>query len=307
MTKRALLFPGQGAQSVGMGADFHERSAAAHELFAEADEVLGFSLSKLCFEGPESELTRTDVAQCAIYVTSAAAVVALETEGRLDRGAIDGAAGLSLGEYTALWSAGCFGFADGLRLVRKRGVAMQEASEAAPSGMVSLLGADEAKGEEVAAAAREGGVLVVANLNAPGQVVLSGDLAACERVPAAAKAAGLRRAIPLKVAGAFHSPLMEPARAALEEALASTTINDPTFPVWTNVTAAPVSGADDIRARLAEQVVKPVRWEDSMRAMIAAGFEAFQEPPPGRVLAGLMKKIDGERAVSALAAEETAS
>lgn len=280
-----------------MGQDWHAAHPVARERFAEADEVLGFALSKICFEGPEAELVRTDHAQPAILATSVAAIESLVADGRLDLAAVQAAAGLSLGEYTALWAAGALSFADALRLVHRRGAAMQRASEARPSGMVSLLGADRETAEAVCEAARGDDVLVVANLNAPGQVVVSGDLAACERAPAAAKEVGLRRAIPLKVAGAFHSPVMEPARAELVEALADVEVKVPRFPVYSNVNAAPHETPDSIRVTLATQVVAPVLWEASMRRMVADGFGPFVEPPPGNVLGGLMRKIESAATV----------
>ena len=295
-----VLFPGQGAQKVGMADELLDHHAAARELFDKADEVLGYSLSTLCREGPEEELTRTDRAQSAIYVTSAAAVVAAEAKGSFKCSTAVATAGLSLGEYTALWFAGALSFEDGLRLVHRRGSAMQAASEAVPSGMVSLLGADRPLAEKVCDQARGDGVLVVANLNSPGQVVVSGDQEACSRVPHIAKELGLRRAIPLKVAGAFHSPLMGPACKALESALVDTPITDPRIKVFSNVTGAPVGGADEIRDILAKQVVSPVLWENSMRAMLADGVNVFHEPPPGRTLAGMMKKIDRDADVNEL-------
>ncbi|MEE2713555.1 MAG: ACP S-malonyltransferase, partial [Planctomycetota bacterium] len=300
----AILFPGQGAQSVGMGAALCERHPAARAIFDEADDVLGYSLSSICFEGPADELIRTDRAQPAIYVTSVAAVKALEEAGQLDRDGFGASAGLSLGEYTACWFAGVFSFADGLRVVQRRGTAMQEACNLEPSGMVSLIGADRDKAEAVCDAARGDDVLVVANLNSPGQVVLSGSQAACERAQGAAKELGIRRAIPLKVAGAFHSPLMETARASLEAALADADICDARVPVYSNVTAAPTQSSDDIRGLLARQVVNPVLWESSMRQLVSDGMTDAAEPPPGTVLAGLMKKIAPDVSVAALSTEE---
>lgn len=297
MKPAAVLFPGQGSQSPGMGRDFCDRFPAAARVFAEANDVLGYDLRRLCFEGPADELTLTTHAQAAIYTCSAAVAVVLRERG-LDSG-VTAAAGLSLGEYTALWYAGAYSFADGLRLVKRRGAAMQAASDSPRSGMVSLLGADRATAEKVAAAARGDGVLVVANLNAPGQIVLSGDLEACGRVPAVAKEAGVRRAMPLAVAGAFHSPLMAPAQAELERALQDTRISDPRLPVVSNVTAKPVRTAAEIRALLARQVTQPVLWEDSMKTLRELGCERFLEPAPGTVLSGLAKKnLDGIETVN---------
>ncbi len=284
----AILFPGQGAQFPGMGKDFAAFAPEAARLFDEANDVLGYDIKSLCFEGPADQLTLTTHAQPAIYITSAAVTMAMSAAGRL--GNVGAAAGLSLGEYTALWFAGVFTFADGLRLVKRRGTAMQAASDFPPSGMVSLVGADRATAYRVADAARGGGVLVVANINAPGQIVLSGDKEACGRVPDAAKELGVRRAIPLQVAGAFHSPLMEPARAALLEALAATPMQDPRIPVVSNVTAKAVTSALDARRQLEAQVVAPVLWEDSMKELRSMGFTKFLEPAPGAVLTALLRK-----------------
>ncbi len=288
MKSTAVLFPGQGSQSPGMGRDFCERFPSAARVFAEANDVLGYDLRRLCFEGPADQLMLTTHAQAAIFTCSAAVAVVLRERG-LDAG-VTAAAGLSLGEYTALWFAGAYSFADGLRLVKRRGAAMQAASDSPRSGMVSLLGADRATAENVATAARGDGVLVVANVNAPGQIVLSGDLAACGRVPAAAKELGVRRAIPLAVAGAFHSPLMAPAQAELERALSETAISDPRLPVVSNVTGKPVRTAAEIRGLLARQVTQPVLWQDSMQTLRELGCERFLEPAPGTVLTGLAKK-----------------
>jgi [acyl-carrier-protein] S-malonyltransferase len=285
----AILFPGQGAQTVGMGKDFASAHPGARRVFDEADEILGYALSRLCFEGPAADLTLTSHAQPAIFATSVAVVAVLRERGLLD--GVTAAAGLSLGEYTAVHFAGFLSFEDALRLVKRRADAMQAASDRVRSGMVSLLGADEATARRIADEARGDGVLVVANLNAPGQVVLSGDLEACGRVPAVAREAGVRRATPLQVAGAFHSPLMEPARLELEAALADVRIADPGVPVVSNVTAAAVTGAAEIRNLLARQLTSPVRWEESVRALGAMGCRRFLEPAPGSVLTGLARRI----------------
>lgn len=303
MSAYALLCPGQGAQAVGMGRAWYDASAAARETFAAADAVLGFPLSKLCFEGPAEELTRTDNAQVAIYVTSVAAVRGARESGRVREEDCQAAAGLSLGEYTALHLAGSFDFESGVRLVRVRGEAMQAASEAAASGMVSLIGADEEKATALCEAARQGGVLVVANLNAPGQVVISGDREACTRAVAEARRHGIRRAVALDVAGAFHSPLMAPAQERLNAALAETVISDPQVPVWANATARVVRGAEEVREALGRQLTAPVRWAESLQGLLQTGIERFYEPEPGRVLAGLMRKIDAGAQVEPLAAE----
>lgn len=284
--------PGQGAQVVGMGADFAARSAAARGLFEQADEVLGFSLSKLCFEGPIEELTRTDVAQPAIYTCSLAALAAFEEE----HGAIEAtaAAGLSLGEYTALAATGAIGFADGLRLVRLRGAAMQEASDALPSGMTSVMGLDRAALDPLCAsiAAETKAICQVANLNSPGQIVVSGENAALDVFDVRVKEAGARRAMRLPVAGAFHSEVMRPAADKLQAALNEVEFQTASCPVWQNATAEASCEPAVLKANLAAQLTAPVRWEESFAAMAqAVGDTAFLEPAPGRVLAGLARKI----------------
>ena len=277
-----------------MGLKAATRWPAAAAVFRRADDLLDFSLSAVCHRGPAEVLTCTANAQAAIFVTSVAVLEGRREAGLFEPAHFQATAGLSLGEYTALWFAGVVSFDAGLMLVRRRGLAMQAAADAMPSGMTSLVGADRATAERVCERARESGILVVANLNAPGQVVLSGDKAALARVPQAAAAEGVRRVIALAVAGAFHSPVMASASAALETAIAATTFSSPRIPVYSNVTARPVSGVDEIRSLLARQVVAPVLWEASMRQLAADGFTEFAEPPPGRVLAALARKtLDG--------------
>jgi [acyl-carrier-protein] S-malonyltransferase len=285
----AVLFPGQGAQAVGMGKDFAAAFGAARAVFQEAGKVLGYDLAKICFDGPADDLTLTTHAQPAIYATSVAVVTVLRERGLL--GEVKAAAGLSLGEYTAVHFAGCLSFADGLRLVKRRGAAMQAASDRVKSGMVSLLGADLETATEIADKARGAGVLVVANVNGGGQIVLSGDLEACARVPEVAKALKVRRVTQLQVAGAFHSPLMEPARIELEQALKDVPIKDATIPVVSNASALPVTKAADIRAMLAKQLTSPVLWEQSVQQLRKLGCTRFVEPAPGAVLAGLARRI----------------
>ncbi len=291
--------PGQGAQDVGMGKDFAAASPAARALFERADQILGLPLSRLCFEGPLQELTATDVAQPAIFVTSMAALAALEeAAGEPLRPRM--AAGLSLGEYTALTAAGVLSFEDGLRLVRQRGAAMQRASEALPSSMSSVLGLERAVCERVCAeaAAATGKICQVANLNAPGQIVVSGELAALDDFEPRAKASGAKRVIRLNVAGAFHSEVMRPAARELERELGNVEFRPARCPVWQNATAAPATAPHELRAQLAAQLTAPVRWEESFRAMTAAASGAsFLEPAPGRVLAGLARKIAPEAKV----------
>jgi [acyl-carrier-protein] S-malonyltransferase len=289
---RAILFPGQGAQHVGMGREFHAASAAARALFERADRVLGIELTRFCFEGPEEKLAATDICQPAIFVCSAAIVAALEERGGFHRADFAAAAGLSLGEYTALWFAGALEFDDALRLVRTRGEAMQRASLASPSGMLALLGASEAQAQAACDRHRGSDVLQPANYLGPGNIAVSGSKPALERLAAHAREDGIRRAIPLKVAGAFHSPLMQPAVAELEAAFARVQISPPRIPVWSNVTAEPHGSLPELRATLMRQVTAPVLWERSVRAIVARGMHEFFEPGPGAVLSGLVGKIE---------------
>ena len=285
---RALVFPGQGAQYVGMAAGFATAVPAAGALLTQADAILGFSLSAVIANGPEAELTRTDLSQPAILVASLMAYEALKSK----VGAIEAAAvgGLSLGEYTALVAAGALDFADAVKLVRLRGEAMQAAAEAVPSGMVALIGPDEATAEKLCVAARQGEVLQVANLNATGQVVISGTKAACDRAIALAKDHGIRRAMALPVAGAFHSDLMAPAAERLKAALAATTFRTPRIPVYANVHAKPVTDAAEIPRLLVRQLTNPVRWADSVVAMQAAGISEFWEIGPNKHLSGMIAR-----------------
>src|SRR5262245_55322071 len=290
---RAILFPGQGAQHVGMGREFHDASAAARAIFERADRTLAIPLTKLCFEGPAEALAETDVCQPAILTCSVAIVAALEERGALKRSDFACAAGLSLGEYTALWFAEALAFEDALRLVRTRGEAMQRASEAAPSGMLALLGASEEQARAVCSKHAQGDVLQPANFLGPGNVAVSGSKAALERVVAKAREDGIRRAVALKVAGAFHSPLMQPAVPVLEAAFARVTLAPPSIPVVSNVTAQPHGDLDSLRKTLMRQITAPVLWERSIRSMIERGVRDFFEPGPGSVLTGLVGKIDG--------------
>lgn len=296
---QVVLCPGQGAQAPGMGRDFAERFPEARAVFDRADEALGFPLSATLFGGSDDEVNRTDVCQPGIFTVTAAIWTVLCERKRIDPTALRAAIGLSLGEYTAHWIAGTISFEDCVRLTRRRGEAMQAASDACPSGMGAVLGLERDGCEAVCAAVRaEGGTVVVANLNAPGQVVISGEKGALARASERILAAGAKRVVPLKVAGAFHSPVMEPARAALVEALARVTLRDPRIPVISNVTASPVTTAAAARDTLARQVVSPVLLETSIRNVIADGVRAFCEPGPGRTLAGFVRKIDREVAVA---------
>lgn len=296
MTKRAMLFPGQGAQHPGMGRDIVEQVPAARRVMDIAREVLGFDLAALCFDGPDTELRRTDVCQPAILATSAAVIEALKATKGLAPSQFAATAGLSLGEYTALWFCGSLALEDALRLVRRRGQAMQDASTRQPSGMLSLVGATREQAHELVRVASDSGVIVAANYLGPGGIALAGDTAAIAAAEAKAKDCGVRRCVRLEVAGAFHSPLMAPATAALRDALANVTIRPPTIPFATNVTGDFVSDPERIREHLAAQVTSSVLWEDTMLRFTAAGIDGFVEPAPGKVLTGLMRKLAPEAA-----------
>jgi [acyl-carrier-protein] S-malonyltransferase len=289
----AILCPGQGAQRVGMGQEWIRASPQARHVFDAAEArlggALGAPLAALCAAGPAERLDRTDICQVAIFVTSVACFRALEA--RPEGLEVAGAGGLSLGEYTALHLAGAISFADTLDLVALRGRAMQDAADRTRGGMVALIGADVAQAEQVCARARAGDVLVCANVNAPGQVVLSGHQSACERAAAEAERAGLRASV-LPVAGAFHSPLMAPAADRLAGALERTPIAPPRCPVPANVTGEPhESDPASIRRRLVEQLTSAVRWEACARNLASLGA-TMHELAPGRTLAGLMRRID---------------
>jgi [acyl-carrier-protein] S-malonyltransferase len=276
-----------------MGVLWAERSPAARAVFDRANEALGYDLYALCAEGPADKLTRTDVCQPAILATSAACLAAGQEQGRLDLNQVVAALGLSLGEYTALYAAGVLTLEDALKLVHLRGTAMQDASDDPPSSMTSILGASREDAEAICLAATEGGgVCVVANLNAPGQVVISGDKQSLDRAEAIAAERGFRRAIRLAVAGAFHSPLMEPARARLEEAIAGCEFKTALFNVYGNVDAAPTTDPDKLRSNLMQQLTQPVLFADSIRRAMDDGVSSFVELSPGRVLTGLVKKAD---------------
>ncbi|MCG3130556.1 MAG: Malonyl CoA-acyl carrier protein transacylase [Phycisphaerae bacterium] len=287
--KTAIIFPGQGAQSAGMGLDVYEVSPAAKRLFEEANRILGFDLADLCFHGPAEKLEQTDLQQPAIFVTSVATFEAF-LERRGNREAFAFAGGLSLGEYTALYAAGSFDFPTGLRLVRRRGELMQEAARASAGTMASLIGAEAGEAEALCAEARGGEVLAPANLNCPGQVVISGTAAAVSRAVGMAEARGWK-AVRLAVAGAFHSPLMQPAADGLARMLTESRIEAPRIPVIRNVDAAYHADPADIRRGLAAQLTSPVLWQRDIERMIADGAERFIEFGPGRVLTGLMRKI----------------
>jgi [acyl-carrier-protein] S-malonyltransferase len=291
VSKIGFLFPGQGAQHVGMGKTIAERYPAARNLYDTAAEILGYDLAKLCFEGPATELDSTVVSQPALFVTSLAALEMLRADSPDVVLACEMAAGLSLGEYTALVFAGVLSFEDGLRVVQRRGEAMQAAADATPSGMVSLLLLSREQVEELCRQASEIGPLQTANFLCPGNTVVSGVNAACERAAELAEAAG-GKAVPLAVAGAFHTNIMQPADARLAEALAGVPLKRPEIPVVSNVDATVHDDPDAIRELLVRQVVSPVLWEDCIQAMLKHGVDEFYEIGPGKVLRGLLKRID---------------
>ena len=286
MSKTALLFAGQGAQVVGMGKDLAEQFPSARAWFDRANAALGYDLASICFTGPESELTKTENAQPGIFLVSWVAFELLKE--RVPGLKFEATAGLSLGEFTALTAAGVMTFDDAIRVVRQRGRFMQEACEATQGGMAAIIGLDEAATREVCA---QTGV-ELANLNCPGQIVISGAAdkmsAACEL----AKTKGAKRALPLNVAGAYHSALMASAQPKLGAALASITLAVPQVPVISNVTAQPHAAPAEIQQRLVDQVTSSVRWEESMRHLLAQGFTRFIELGPGTALGGFMKRID---------------
>lgn len=291
MSSVAAIFPGQGAQLVGMGKDVAEQFSVAREIFHRADAVLGFSLSSLCFEGPAERIEQTDIQQPAIFTTSVALWHAALATGTIREGQFSAMAGLSLGEYTALHLAGAMSFDDALRLVHRRGQLMQEAATKLPGGMVSIMGADEAKVDELCRSVAAAGRVAPANLNCPGQIVISGDKTACEAATAAVDTIG-GKAIPLKVAGAFHSPLMQSAADALRGELAKANIQSPRVKVISNVNVQYHGDPPSIRELLVSQVVSPVRWQACCERLIADGFNEFFEVGPNKVLLGLMRKIN---------------
>jgi [acyl-carrier-protein] S-malonyltransferase len=294
---RAFVFPGQGSQAVGMGRALAEAFAPARELFEEVDEALKQRLSRLMFEGPEGELTLTENAQPALMAASLAVLRVLEREGKVEIGRHAAfVAGHSLGEYSALAAADALGVAEAARLLKRRGQAMQRAVPVGVGAMAALLGMDLEPAREVAAEAAEGEVCAAANDNGPGQVVLSGHRGAVERAVKLAAAKGAKRAIMLPVSAPFHCALMKPAADEMAEALAATPPRAPRVPLVANVTAEPVSDPDRIRRLLVEQVTAPVRWRESVLAMKGLGVDAVVELGAGKVLSGLVKRIDRDLA-----------
>ena len=291
---KAFVFPGQGAQFVGMGKDLYENNPVAKEMFDKANEILGFNITDLMFNGTDEDLRQTKVTQPAIVLHS---VILAKTMG--DDFNPDMVAGHSLGEFSALVAAGALSFEDGLRLVSARAQAMQKACEKTPSTMAAVLALPDAKVEELCASVTEG-VVVPANYNCPGQIVISGSIEGVDAACAKMLEAGAKRALKLKVGGAFHSPLMEPARAELADAIAHTDFHAPKCPVYQNVNAEPQTDPETIKKNLIAQLTAPVRWTQTIQNMIAAGADTFVEVGPGAVLQGLVKKISSEVATSGI-------
>lgn len=275
-----------------MGKRLAESLPAARRLYDRAADVLGYDLAKLCFDGPADDLDSTVYSQPAIFVTSLAALESLQAETPDVVLTCEATAGLSLGEYTAMVFAGVMEFEDGLMLVQRRGAAMQEAADATPSGMVSILGLERVEVEALCEKARNGATLKIANLLCPHNIVISGSLAACERAAEIAQSFGAMKAMPLAVAGAFHTEIMRPADQRCADALADVPMHRPRIPVISNVDALPHDNPEEIRQILVRQILQPVRWEESMRHLIAQGFDQFYEVGPGRVLRGLLRRID---------------
>ena len=282
---KAYVFPGQGAQFSGMGKDLYESSEEAKALFEKANEMLGFRITDIMFEGSAEELKQTKVTQPAIFLHSTILAKLLGNSFQPEM-----VAGHSLGEISALTAAGVLSFEDGLKLVSKRALAMQAACEAEPSTMAAILGLENEVVEEICANCN--GIVVAANYNCPGQLVISGSTDAVNDACEKLKEAGARRALLLPVGGAFHSPLMEPARAELAKAIENTNFNNPVCPVYQNVTAKAVTESDDIKENLISQLTAPVRWTQTMQQMIVDGVTSFTEVGPGKVLQGLVKKVD---------------
>lgn len=284
---KAYVFPGQGAQFSGMGADLYEKYPVAKEMFDRADEILGFSISKIMFGGTDEELKQTKVTQPAVFLHSVILAKVLGDNFRPDM-----VAGHSLGEFSALVAAGAMSFEDGLRLVSKRAMAMQKACEAVPSTMAAVLNLPDETVEKICGETQ--GVVVAANYNCPGQLVISGEIPAVDAACEAAKAAGAKRALRLPVGGAFHSPLMEPARAELAAAIAETPFTAPVCPVYQNVSTVGETDPEIIKNNLIAQLTAPVKWTQSVRNMVTDGASEFVEVGPGKVLQGLVKKISAD-------------
>ncbi len=295
----AYVFPGQGSQAVGMGSELYQTSRAAKRAFEEADDALGFSLTRLCFEGPEDELRATVNAQPAILTVSVACLRGLSEAGECPSPAF--VAGHSLGEYTALVSANVLDFADAVRIVRERGRLMYEAGKAKPGGMAAIIGLDEASLEEVCL---ETGAQI-ANINCSGQTVISGTREALARSMDLAKTRGARKVVPLQVSGAFHSSLMESAREGMAKAISEMGFRSPSVPIIANSTAQPITTAEEVRGELVQQLCNCVRWQPSVEYMVDAGVSTFVEIGPGQVLSGLIKRINSEVQILSIRDVET--
>ena len=295
MSKHAYVFPGQGAQFVGMGKDLYDNFPKAKELFDQANEILGFNITDIIFNGTDEDLKQTKVTQPAVFLHSVIRALCLGDDFKPEM-----VAGHSLGEFSALVAAGVLSFEDGLRLVSKRALAMQAACELQPSTMAAVLGLEDEKVVEVLKSITNE-VVVAANFNCPGQLVISGSIAGVEQACEALKNAGAKRALPLKVGGAFHSPLMEPAREELAKAIEETNFSSPKCPIYQNVVAHAVTEPQEIKKNLIAQLTAPVRWTEGVRAMISDGATLFTEVGPGTVLQGLVKKIDSSISAESIA------
>lgn len=295
MSKHAYVFPGQGAQFVGMGKDLYDNFPKAKELFDQANEILGFNITDIIFNGTDEDLKQTKVTQPAVFLHSVIRAICLGDDFKPEM-----VAGHSLGEFSALVAAGVLSFEDGLRLVSKRALAMQVACELQPSTMAAVLGLEDEKVVEVLKSITNE-VVVAANFNCPGQLVISGSVAGVEQACEALKNAGAKRALPLKVGGAFHSPLMEPAREELAKAIEEKNFSSPKCPIYQNVVAHAVTEPQEIKKNLIAQLTAPVRWTECVRAMISDGATLFTEVGPGTVLQGLVKKIDSSTSAESIA------